>query len=324
MSLLVSLAQTLLPHMNPLRAQRLVNRHLDWVTTLGLTAGVTRTPVEDPVRVMGLRFPNRVGLAAGLDPAGCAVSAWGSFGFGHIEVGTIYPPARRATHPHEVRRLNPREALWVRGEPQGVPLTEVARNLKSAQAYALRGGILGLSLDARTLTSERLRSAAPLADYLSINAVDCPPEVLSSLLKALPQWRREAAGDDKPIPVALKLAPEGAPDDLKSLLDLALPAVDGFILTGGKKAAGEDAALAGGRLSGRPLREAALAALTLAAAHLGGERPLIASGGILSTKEAQERLAAGASLVQLFTGFILNSPHFPADCVDALAQPPAA
>ncbi len=323
MSIFSAFAQKLLPRLNPVRAQQLVSDNLDWAATLGCTADITRIPQEDPVRVMGLRFPNRIGLAAGFDRAGTSVSALGSFGFGHVEVGTIRPSSLTPRAPHRIRRLTKERVIMERGEAAGLGLSAVATNLKSAQAFALRGGVLGLSLAPEDLNADRFKKTASLADYLAVNGARTSPQQLLNLLQNLPHWKQQA--DDaglKPTPVALKLSPDLSESDFLSLLDAAAPVADALILTGRSYtgvAGGTDLA-ANDRLSGAPLAERSLEALNKASEHLAGALPLIASGGILSEKDCLERLDAGATLVQLFSGLIFNGPLFVADCVDAAAR----
>lgn len=323
MSLFSAFAQKLLPHLNPVKAQQLVSDNLDWATTLGCTADITRIPQEDPVRVMGLRFPNRIGLAAGFDRAGTAVSALGSFGFGHVEVGTVRAQCFAPHAAHRIRRFAKDQAIVESGEAAGLGLDAVAANLKSAQAFALRGGILGLSLAPEDLCADMFKKAAPLADYLAVNGVRTEPQELLTLLKALPQWRKQAKDEGlKPTPVALKLAPDLSESDFLKLLDAAALAADALILTGSTDTGAADGVdlASDERLSGAPLAERSLAALSKASEHLASALPLIASGGILSEKDCIERLEAGASLVQLFSGLIFNGPLFVANCVDTAAR----
>ena len=316
MAFLTQIAQAVLPHLAPLTAQRLTVNHLDWMTTLGYTADLTRVPPEDPVTVMGLRFPNRIGLAAGFDPTGRAVSALGSFGFGHIEIGTVRPQNFRSTAPHRIRRFNKEEAITVSGQEAGIPFDALRANLKSAEAYALRGGILGLNLSLKDASPERLVAAAALADYCTLAAEDLPPDAITQCLA------RVKAGYSGNVPLVLKLSADMEESAFLRLLDTAAENVDGLILTGPSQigtVAGHELT-DGTRLSGAPLKERALRALTLAADHLKGDLPLIASGGILSEKDCLERLEAGASLVQLFSGFVFKGPKWVADCVDAAAR----
>lgn len=323
MSLFSTFAQKLLPHLNPVKAQQLVSDNLDWAATLGCTADITRIPQEDPIRVMGLRFPNRIGLAAGFDRTGSVVSALGSFGFGHVEVGTVRATGFAPHVPHSIQRLAKERIIVENSEAPGIGIDAVATNLKSAQAFALRGGILGLSLAPEELNANLFKRASPLADYLAVNGVRTEPQELLSLLKTLPQWKRQAEDAGlKPTPVALKLSPDLSESDFLKLLDAAAPTADALILTGSSDtgaANGIDLA-SGERLSGAPLAERSIAALSLAADHLDEALPLIASGGILSEKDCLERLEAGASLVQLFSGLVFNGPLFVADCVDVAAR----
>ena len=320
MALFSTLARKILPRFAPERAQKLITEHLDWATTLGLTADVTRVPAEDPVRVMGLRFPNRIGLAAGFDVEGKCVSALGAFGFGHIEVGTVRPKSHRCPVKHGIRRLAESQAIETTGTPDGQGLAAIAANLRSAQAYALRGGILGLSLAGNSISRETLQIASPMADYLTLSTAGMTTDAILTLLSALPAWRNQAAeACQKHPPVVLKLSPDLEQTQLLRLIDAALEATDGLILTGGT-AEIYDGAAKNVLLSGAPVKEKALVALTTAAEHVKGELPLIASGGILTSKDCVERLEAGAALVQLFTGFVTNGPLFVADCVDAAAR----
>ena len=316
MAFLTQIAQAVLPHLAPLTAQRLTVGHLDWLTTLGYTADMTRVPAEDPVTVMGLRFPNRIGLAAGFDPTGRAVSALGSFGFGHIEIGTVRSPDFHSTTPHGIRRFNKEEAITESGHGAGISFADLQTHLKSAQAYALRGGVLGLNLSLKDASPERLSEAATLADYLTLAAEDLSPDDITQRLTTVKASYSDTA------PLVLKLSADIEESAFLKLLDTAAETVNGLILTGPSQIGtveGHELA-AGTRLSGAPLKERALRSLTLATDHLKGDLPLIASGGVLSEKDCLERLEAGASLVQLFSGFVFKGPKWVADCVDAAAR----
>ncbi len=317
MSFLIQTAQAILPHLTPETARKLTVRHLDWATTLGYTADITRVPAEDPVTVMGLRFPNRIGLAAGFDKEGTAVSALGSFGFGHVEVGTVFPKGHRSEPRHRIRRFNKDEAVTEIGHPDGIGLTAVEENLKSAQAYKLRGGILGINLPLSDLTPDTVIQAARSADYLTLNTDGLSAADITDHLTTLTPVFQE-----KHCPVALKLSPDLEDATFLKLLDIAADTVDALVLTGSTQlgALGPTPLPAGTRLSGAPLKERALSALRTAAEHLDGALPLIASGGILSENDVVERLDAGALLVQLFSGFIFHGPLFPADCADTAAH----
>lgn len=317
MSFLTQAALAILSHLAPETARKLTVRNLDWATTLGCTADITRVPAEDPVTVMGLRFPNRIGLAAGFDTEGTAVSALGSFGFGHVEVGTVFPKGRCSERRHRIRRFNKDEAVTEIGHPDGIGLTAVEQNLKSAQAYKLRGGILGINLPLRDLTPNTVIQAARSADYLTLNTDHLSAADITERLTAL-----TPVFQDKRCPVALKLSPDLNDAAFLKLLDTAADTVDALVLTGSTQlgALGPSPLPADTRLSGAPLRERALTALRTAADHLDGALPLIASGGILSEDDVVKRLDAGASLVQLFSGFIFRGPLFVADCADAAAR----
>ncbi|SFB46690.1 dihydroorotate oxidase A [Amycolatopsis marina] len=288
--------------------------------------------VDSPVTVLGLRFPNRVGLAAGMDKDGRALSAWPALGFGFVEVGTV----TRLPQPG-----NPRPRLFQLGETDAI-INRMGFNNAGAEALAERLATngtppvpLGISIgkskaaaleDAVADYQASLRALYPYADYFAVN-VSSPntpglralqdrgalAELLAELLATSADLARNA--DRSPTPLLVKVAPDLTDDALAELLDVcAEHGVAGIIATNTTLSreglATADARLAKeiGGLSGRPLAARSREVVRFVHRHTGGELPIIGVGGILGPREAELMLEAGASLVQLYTGFALHGP----------------
>jgi dihydroorotate dehydrogenase len=277
--------------------------------------------VAAPRTVFGVRFPNPVGLAAGMDKDGCALPAWPALGFGFVEVGTV------TRHPQPG---NPGPRMFRLPASRAV-INRMGFNNAGAQALAARldalGRLpvpLGISLGKSKVTPldqavedylYSLRALRPYADYVAVN-VSSPntPGLralqdkahLAELLGAL----RAAAGD---TPVLVKVAPDLTDHALGELLDVCTGyGVAGLIATNTTLArdglAPADEGLAGeaGGLSGRPLRQRALEVVTFVVKR--SELPVVGVGGIMAVQDAQRMFDAGASLVQLYTGLIYAGP----------------
>ena len=275
-----------------------------------------------PATVFGVRFPNRVGLAAGMDKNGVALPAWPALGFGFVEVGTVTRLAQPGNPRPRVFRLPASEAL----------INRMGFNNAGADALAGRlatlgplGVPLGISIGKSRATPvdaaiedyrASLRVLGNYADYVAINVSSPNTPGLRDLqdrgaLDALlGELRREA-----PVPLLVKIAPDLSDDAIAQVLEVcSAHAVDGVIATnttvsrGGIAAA--DAALAtqSGGLSGRPLATRAHQVVAFVAKHTGGELPIIGVGGISTPDDALRMVDAGASLVQLYTGLIFRGP----------------
>jgi dihydroorotate dehydrogenase len=277
--------------------------------------------VEAPRTVFGIRFPNPVGLAAGMDKDGRAIGAWPALGFGFVEVGTVTWHAQPG---------NPRPRLFRLPESAGV-INRMGFNNQGATALAQRlarlgksAVPLGVSLGKSKVTpldeavEDYVRSARVLrglADYFAVN-VSSPntpglrslqdPEQLTALLAAL---RAEVGG----TPVLVKIAPDLTDHAIGELLEVCeAGGVAGLIATnttlGRDGLAGADERLAGeaGGLSGRPLAVRAREVVTFVCKY--SALPVIGVGGIMAPGDALAMLDAGASLVQLYTGLIYRGP----------------
>ena len=341
---LYSTARRVLFAMNPETAHAVTMANLDWIVHLGLHKLITHMPDDDPVTVMGVRFPNTVGLAAGMDKDGTRVSAFGGLGFGHVEIGTITPLAQPGNPKPRLFRLIPAQGVINRMGFNNEGVDQVLLNLRSADAFRLRGGVLGINIGKNAVTpienalsdyEKCLDKVYDHADYIAVNISSPNTKNLRTLqgageldhLVAGITAKREALKAErggKHVPIAVKLAPDLENDEILRCVDtLVSYGIDGVIATNTtinrKRVQGLEHAEETGGLSGAPLRERSTEVVRLIAEHVKGEIPIIASGGVMTGADAIEKLEAGAQLVQLFTGFIYNGPKLVADCVEALA-----
>jgi dihydroorotate dehydrogenase len=288
-----------------------------------------------PVRVMGLDFPNAVGLAAGLDKNAEYVDALAQLGFGFLEVGTVTPRPQPGNPRPRLFRLPRAQALINRMGFNNVGLDTFLENL----ARASWRGVLGINIGKNADTPiERaaddyalcLERVYPRASYVTLN-VSSPntrnlralqeDRALDALLGRLAALReRLAERHGRRVPLALKVAPELEAAQLQGVADaVRRHRIDAVIATNTSLARdgveGLPHAAEAGGLSGAPLRARATATLAALASALKGEATLIGVGGILRGADAAEKLAAGASLVQLYTGLIYRGPALVAECV---------
>ncbi|MEU5262658.1 quinone-dependent dihydroorotate dehydrogenase [Amycolatopsis sp. NPDC021455] len=285
--------------------------------------------VDDPVTVLGLRFPNRVGLAAGMDKNGRALPAWAALGFGFVEVGTV---TRRA------QPGNPKPRLFSLPASDAV-INRMGFNNDGAEALAAKlardgkpGVPLGISIGKSKVTPLEdavedyrfsLRALYPYADYFAINVSSPNTPGLrqlqdrTALAELLGELRSTSAelGGGSPTPLLVKVAPDLTDDALAELLEVALEhGVAGIIATNTTLSrdgiAAAESGLAGqaGGLSGRPLTTRAAEVVRFVHDRTGGSLPIIGVGGIMGPDDAIRLVDAGASLVQLYTGFALHGP----------------
>lgn len=341
---LYNIARRVLFSMNPETAHAVTMANLDWVVHTGLHKLITHMPDEDPVTVMGVRFPNTIGLAAGMDKDGTRVSAFGGLGFGHVEIGTITPLAQPGNPKPRLFRLIPAEGVINRMGFNNEGVVQVLENLRSADAFRLRGGVLGINIGKNAVTPienalsdyvKCLDAVYDHADYIAVN-ISSPNTKnlrtlqgegeLDHLVKGITEKRADlkAERNGKHVPIAVKLAPDLENDEILRCVDTLMKyGIDAVIATnttiGRKGVQGLLHAEETGGLSGAPLRERSTEVVRLVAEHVKGELPIIASGGVMSGADAVEKMEAGAQLVQLFTGFIYKGPALIADCSEAVA-----
>ena len=298
--------------------------------------------VDDPVNVAGLRFPNRIGLAAGLDKNGRCIDGLGAMGFGHIEVGTVTPKAQPGNPQPRMFRLPARQALINRMGFNNEGLDAFVANVQRAKSFRARGGVLGLNIGKNAATPiERavddyllgLDGVYPFADYVTVN-ISSPntknlrelqsDAALDALLSALQARRGElAARHSRVVPMFLKIAPDLDETQVAVIAaTLKKNGIDGVIATNTTLAReavqGLPHADETGGLSGRPVFEASNRVIRQLRAALGAGYPIIGVGGVLSGADAKAKRAAGADLVQIYTGLIYRGPALVNEAARAL------
>ncbi|SPE36179.1 dihydro-orotate oxidase, FMN-linked [Burkholderiales bacterium] len=337
---LYELARPLLFALDAERVHELTLEALQRAHDTGATRLCQTALTGDPVRVMGLDFPNPVGLAAGLDKNGAYIDALGALGFGFIEVGTVTPQPQPGNPKPRLFRLPRAQALINRLGFNNGGVEQFVANVQRAR-YA---GVLGLNLGknastpiAAALDDYRLglQAVYPHAGYVTIN-ISSPntrdlrslqgDEELDRLLAALQTEReRLAQQHGRRVPLAVKIAPDLESEQLVRIADtLVARGIDAVIATNTTIAREAVAGLPHcgevGGLSGRPLRAHATQVVRELAAHLQGALPIIAVGGIVDARDAVEKIQAGASLVQLYTGLVYRGPALIQECRQALAH----
>ncbi|RQH07492.1 quinone-dependent dihydroorotate dehydrogenase [Paraburkholderia dinghuensis] len=304
-------------------------------------AGLLAPRVPDaPRTVMGLTFRNPVGLAAGLDKEGAAIDGFAALGFGFIEVGTVTPRPQPGNPRPRIFRLPQAGGIINR---MGFNNHGVEQFVKNVQAARYRG-ILGLNIGKNADTPiERaaedylfcLERVYPFASYVTIN-ISSPNTKnlrqlqgageLDALLAALKDKQQRLADlHGKLVPLALKIAPDLDDEQIKEIADTLLRhKIEGVIATNTtlsrSAVQGLPHADETGGLSGRPVFDASNAVIRKLRAELGADVPIIGVGGIFSGEDARAKIDAGASLVQLYTGFIYRGPALVGECVRALAS----
>jgi dihydroorotate dehydrogenase len=326
-----ALARPLLFSLDPETAHHLALRFS------GAAALFARTPPPCPVRAMGLEFPNPVGLAAGLDKHAEYVDALAGLGFGFLELGGVTPQPQPGNPKPRLFRLARARAVINRYGLNSVGIDRFVQNLKIKTSKTVVGVNIGRNKDTPNERASEdytlcLEALYPHVDYVSLN-VSSPNtpglrdlqsvDALSSLLENILR-KREALRQKhgRQVAVALKISPDL---DDKGLEDIAAAArrarIDGIIATNTTTSRGgveglPQAAEAGG-LSGAPLKERASSTIRTLHGKLQGEIPIIGVGGILSGADAAEKLDAGATLVQIYTGLIYRGPALIEECVSA-------
>ncbi|GAB4178613.1 MAG: quinone-dependent dihydroorotate dehydrogenase [Rhodocyclaceae bacterium] len=296
-------------------------------------------PPARPVRVMGLTFPNRVGCAAGLDKDGEAIDGLAALGFGFIEVGTVTPRPQTGNPKPRLFRLPRAHALINRMGFNNRGLAALIENVKRARFP--RHGVLGINIGKNFDTPiERaaedylacLAGVYPYAGYVAIN-VSSPntkdlrrlqdAAQLDALLVALSAERERLTQEHgRRVPIALKIAPDLDETGIASIAASARRhGVDAIIATNTTVSReGVERLPHGGEaggLSGAPLFERSTEVLRRLAARLAGEVVLIAAGGILDGDQAAAKIAAGAQLVQIYTGLIYRGPALVREAIGA-------
>jgi dihydroorotate dehydrogenase len=338
--MLYSAVRRALFSLEPEKAQRVALAALARVDALGLTGWMVAPPVRAPRRLMGIDFPNPVGLAAGFDKNAEYLDLLTALGFGFIEVGTVTPRPQPGNPAPRVFRIPEREALINRLGFNNVGVDVLVRNVERARFEGVLGINIGKNFDTPLERAHEdylacLRRAYPHATYIAVN-ISSPntpglrdlqnAEELDRLLEALKSEQRTlAAAHGRYVPIAVKISPDLSPGQVEAVATLLLKhGMDGAIATNTTLSRegieGSSAAREAGGLSGAPLRERSTTLLRRLCDALGGRLPVIGVGGILSGQDALEKLEAGASLVQLYTGLVYRGPDLVREIVVAVRE----
>ncbi|MGZ4996566.1 MAG: quinone-dependent dihydroorotate dehydrogenase [Methylobacter sp.] len=335
---LYPLLRPLLFSLDPETAHEVTLKLLNAAYVSGLSKLVYPEIDPKPVKVMGLDFKNPVGLAAGLDKNGDYINALAALGFGFVEIGTVTPRPQPGNPKPRLFRLPEHQAIINRMGFNNLGIDHLLDQVKQS-AYS---GILGINIGKNFDTPIEnaaddyllaLRKAYTSASYITIN-ISSPNtknlrqlqqgDEIKALISALKEEQLKLQREHgKYVPLVLKIAPDLTRDEITHIARLLLEfEIDGVIATNTTIArdmiAGHPHADEAGGLSGAPVKEKSTLVVRGLAAELNGRIPVIAAGGILSADDAQEKLAAGASLVQIYSGLIYRGPQLIADIVKSL------
>ncbi len=324
--------------------------------TMDMLARGQRTPlqwawcnetVQDPIQLAGLTFPNRVGLAAGLDKNARCIDALCAMGFGFVEVGTVTPKPQPGNPKPRMFRLPERQALINRFGFNNDGLEAFLRNVQQARfrtAARQHSMLLGLNIGKNATTPIEdatrdyltcLDGVYPHADYVTVN-ISSPntqnlralqsDAALDALLAAIAERRETlAAQQGRRVPVFVKIAPD-LQDDQVAVIAATLQrhGMDGVIATnttiGREAVKGLRHAEEAGGLSGAPVYEASNRVIAQLRAALGQGFPIIGVGGILSAEDAVRKIRAGADVVQIYTGLVYHGPALVAQAARAIQK----
>ncbi|WP_271680708.1 quinone-dependent dihydroorotate dehydrogenase [Thermomonas mangrovi] len=335
------LARPLLFALDAERAHGLGLASLEAAYRSGLNPLVGAAPKPLPTKALGLAFPNPVGLAAGLDKNGAHIDALLALGFGFVEVGTVTPRPQPGNPKPRMFRLPRQEAVINRLGFNNDGVDALVRNVERARR---RNGLLGINIGRNKDTPNEsaeddylhcLRKVYPLADYVTVN-ISSPntaglrelqeEQALRRLVSVLREAQEALAGvHGKRVPMLVKIAPDLSESDIDAagrvLGDLQ---VDGVIATNTTIARegveGARHAEEVGGLSGAPLMAKSTSVLRMLRTRLPEAIPLVGVGGILHGADAATKQAAGATLVQLYTGLVYRGPALVGECVEALRR----
>jgi len=304
---------------------------------LGLSRLIPQ-PAPDPRTVMGITFPNPVGLAAGLDKNGECINGLAALGFGFIEIGTVTPRAQPGNPRPRLFRIPEAQAIINRMGFNNHGVDALLENVKRAQFKGVLGINIGKNADTPIEKAADdyligLRKVYAHASYVAVN-ISSPNtknlrqlqggDELDALLSQLKTEQEKLAQQHgKYVPLAVKIAPDLDAEQIKQIAALLTKHhIDGVIATNTTLARDGVENLPHGNetggLSGAPVREISTAVIRQLAAELQGALPIIGVGGILSGKDAREKMQAGAALVQLYSGLIYRGQALVAECAAAV------
>jgi dihydroorotate dehydrogenase len=341
--LLYAFARPLLFSLEPEAAHNLTLPSLRKAAALGLTNLISK-PKADPRNVMGINFPNPIGLAAGLDKDGAYIDGLAALGFGFVEVGTVTPRPQPGNAQPRMFRLPAAKAIINRMGFNNGGVDAFVANVQNSKFFQDKQGVLGLNIGKNADTPiERaaddylycLEKVYPYASYVTVN-ISSPntknlrqlqgASELDALLASLKDAQQRLADRHmRYVPIALKIAPDVDSEQIKTIASALLRhKMDAVIAT--NTTTTRDAVLGlphadeTGGLSGAPVFALSNAVIRGLKAELGDALPIIGVGGILSGADARAKIDAGASLVQLYTGLIYRGPTLITESAAALRR----
>ena len=328
----------LLFSLDPETAHRVTLDALQAAHRLGLTPLFAKRPADNPHAVMGLAFPNPVGLAAGLDKNGAYIDALAGLGFGFVEIGTVTPRPQPGNPKPRLFRLPQANAIINRMGFNNDGVDKLIENVRRADYRGILGINIGKNADTPIENAADdylicLRKVYAHASYVTVN-ISSPntknlrqlqdENALNNLLAQLKAEQQKLADTHgKYVPIALKIAPDLDAGQIKQIAHLLMKhRIDGVIATNttlsreGVENLPHGAETGG--LSGAPVRDRSTAVIRALAAELKGALPIIGAGGILSGADAAEKISAGAALVQVYSGLIYRGPALVGECCAAI------
>ena len=327
--------------LDPEQAHNLTLTNLDRAQRWGLLEKFLTQPLADPRTLCGITFPNPVGLAAGLDKDGKHIDALAALGFGFLEIGTVTPRPQPGNPKPRMFRLTQAQAIINRMGFNNDGVEACVARIRRSRFWQ-SGGVLGLNIGKNAITPIEdaasdyvlaMDAVYEIATYITVN-ISSPntqnlralqgEEMLRALLGSLDEARKRLSdrfGVRKPL--FLKIAPDLDHGDINLIADLLMEfGVDAVIATNTTIARdavqGMEHSQEMGGLSGAPVRMASNIVIKALKARLGNQVPIIGVGGILSGADAKEKIAAGASLVQVYSGLIYRGPDLVNECAKAL------
>lgn len=327
--------------LDPEQAHNLTLSNLDRAQRWGLLEKLITKPLADPHTLCGITFPNPVGLAAGLDKDGKHIDALAALGFGFLEIGTVTPRPQPGNAKPRMFRLPQAQAIINRMGFNNDGVEACVTRVKRS-AFWQNGGVLGLNIgkNANTPIEEAasdyvfaMDAVYEIATYITVN-ISSPntqnlralqgEEMLRGLLRSLDDARQRLS-DRYSVhkPLFLKIAPDLNQDDVHLIADLLIEfGMDAVIATNTTLARdtvqGMQHCNETGGLSGAPVRTASNKVIHALKERLKDQLPIIGVGGIMSGADAREKIMAGASLVQLYSGLIYRGPDLVNECAKAL------
>ena len=329
--------------LDPEKAHDLTLSNLDRADRWGLLERLMSKPIADPRTICGITFANPVGLAAGLDKDGKHIDALAALGFGFLEIGTVTPRPQPGNPKPRMFRLSEAQALINRMGFNNDGVDACVTRVRSSRFWQ-QGGILGMNIgknastpieDAASDYILAMEAVYEIASYITVN-ISSPntqnlralqgEAMLRSLLSSLDEARKRLS-DRYSVrkPLFLKIAPDLESADIDLIADLSMEfGIDAIIATNTTIARdavqGMQHSEEAGGLSGAPVRAASTQVIKTLKARLGNTLAIIGVGGILSGADAKEKMMAGASLVQIYSGLIYKGPDLVSECAKALRQ----